>query len=73
MSSSSTDENIKKTSASPSEVDEINEVKNDGFNPDKMKIECLCPKCGQKHTMNIYWIGRGTPRKFCLLCKGSIS
>ena len=37
---------------------------------DKMKIECICPKCGKKHVMNFRWIGRGTPRKFCPLCKG---
>jgi transposase-like protein len=32
-------------------------------------IECLCPKCGQKHIMNIHWIGRGVPRKFCKHCR----
>ena len=37
----------------------------------KMKVECICPKCGSKHMMNFHWIGRGTPRKFCHLCKCS--
>ena len=43
----------------------------DDINFDKMKVECICPKCGNKHTMNFHWIGRGTPRKFCPPCKGS--
>ena len=38
---------------------------------DKMKVECLCPKCGRKHVMTFHWIGRGTPRKYCQSCKGS--
>ena len=38
---------------------------------DKMKVECICPKCGIKHKMNFRWIGRGTPRKYCPTCKGS--
>jgi hypothetical protein len=37
----------------------------------KVKVECICPKCGTKHMMNFRWIGRGTPRKFCPLCKFS--
>jgi len=41
------------------------------INFDKMKVECVCPKCGNKHTMNFHWIGRGTPRKFCQPCKSS--
>jgi hypothetical protein len=69
MSSSNKDENFNKTNATPPEVDEFNMVE-DGLNPDKMKVECICPKCGQKHMMNIYWIGRGIPRKFCQACKG---
>jgi hypothetical protein len=36
---------------------------------DKVKIECICPKCEQIHKMNIHWMGRGTPRKYCTTCK----
>jgi hypothetical protein len=36
----------------------------------KVKVECICPKCGQRHVMTFHWIGRGTPRKYCLSCKG---
>ena len=36
----------------------------------KTKVECICPKCGQRHVMTFRWIGRGTPRKYCLSCKG---
>jgi len=35
----------------------------------KKKVECICPKCGQKHKMTLHWIGRGIPRKYCPLCK----
>ena len=37
---------------------------------DKLKVECICPKCGQKHKLSLHWIGRGTPRKYCPSCKG---
>ncbi len=53
-----------------SRADEPDELY-DNINYDKMKVECICPKCGKKHIMNFHWIGRGTPRKFCLPCKGS--
>ena len=36
---------------------------------DAVTVECICPKCGARHTMNFYWTGRGTPRKFCPRCK----
>jgi hypothetical protein len=36
----------------------------------KMKVNCICPKCGQQHVMSFHWIGRGTPRKYCQPCKG---
>jgi hypothetical protein len=36
----------------------------------KMKVECICPKCGERHVLAFHWIGRGTPRKYCQSCKG---
>lgn len=50
--------------AEDSDFDEIR------YDP-KKKVECICPKCGQKHKMAFHWIGRGTPRKYCALCKVS--
>ena len=38
---------------------------------DKMMVECVCPRCGEKHFMKFRWTGRGTPRKFCFSCRGS--
>ena len=37
--------------------------------PRKLRVECVCPLCRQKHLMSIHWIGRGTPRKFCDRCR----
>lgn len=31
-------------------------------------ITCICPRCGKKHIAKLNWIGRGTPRKFCIAC-----
>ncbi len=45
--------------------DDLEEI----FYDSKKKIECICPKCGQKHKMTLHWIGRGVPRKYCALCK----
>jgi hypothetical protein len=42
----------------------------DGIDYEKMKVECICPKCGKKHFINFHWIGRGTLRKFCPPCRG---
>jgi hypothetical protein len=36
----------------------------------KMKVECICPKCGQRHVKAFHWIGRGTPRIYCPACRG---
>ena len=40
------------TEVIPLEVDEVDEFA-DRKNPAKMKVECVCPMCGKKHTMNI--------------------
>jgi hypothetical protein len=42
------------------------------LDPDKAAVECICPKCGQRHIVNFHWIGRGIPRKYCNLCKNSL-
>lgn len=33
-------------------------------------VECICPMCGKKHHMTMFWTGRGVPRKYCSACKG---
>jgi ribosomal protein S27AE len=38
---------------------------------EKMRIECICPKCGKRHMMQFHWSGTGTPRKYCKKCKSS--
>lgn len=34
----------------------------------KTYVECICPKCRVRHKMNLRWIGRGMPRKYCTSC-----
>lgn len=60
-------DNLSRKSIESREPDEFS----DDVNYDKMKVECICPKCGSRHMMNFHWIGRGIPRKFCPPCKGS--
>jgi Zn ribbon nucleic-acid-binding protein len=40
-----------------------------GYSSSTESVKCYCPKCEQTHTMQILWIGKGTPRKFCQRCK----
>ena len=35
---------------------------------EKMTV-CVCPLCGEKHKMWLFWRGRGIPRKHCEVCK----
>ena len=28
----------------------------------------VCPKCGRKHKVWLFWAGKGTPKKFCKEC-----
>lgn len=55
----------------PEELDDL-ESDDKSYNS-KMKVECICPKCGQRHIMAFHWIGRGTPRKYCQTCKGGFN
>ena len=41
----------------------------DQRDPEKTAVECICPKCGERHIINFHWIGRGTHRKYCPSCK----
>jgi len=38
----------------------------------KTPVECICPKCGQKHIMQFYWTGDFIPRKYCKQCRNLI-
>jgi hypothetical protein len=29
---------------------------------------CICPLCGKRHKLRMYWRGRGAPRKYCADC-----
>ena len=38
------------------------------YNPSNRKVECICPRCGARHRLALFWTGRGTPRKYCADC-----
>jgi len=50
------------------EIDETDPAWDDVYA--KKNTVCICPKCGVKHKMDLFWAGRGLPRKFCPSCKG---
>jgi hypothetical protein len=62
------DERLNNIETKPLDKSKIGKF-DDNIDFDKTRVECICPKCGKKHVMNFHWIGRGTPRKFCPLCK----
>ena len=37
--------------------------------PGERPTEAVCPKCGRKHTVKMFWTGKGTPRRFCDKCR----
>ena len=41
----------------------------EGIDLEKSPIECICPKCGLRHHLCLYWVGRGVPRKYCRTCR----
>lgn len=38
----------------------------------KVGVECICPKCRKRHTMQLHWTGDFTPRKYCKQCKNLV-
>ncbi len=34
--------------------------------------KCFCPKCETYHFLQMRWIGRGKPRKYCQRCKSQL-
>jgi hypothetical protein len=65
-------ENSQKTGLSFSEEFDDFDFDDKSYNS-KMKVDCICPTCSQRHVMIFHWIGRGTPRKYCPSCKGGSS
>jgi len=50
-----------------------NAITDDNFTASvKTSVECICPKCGQRHVMQFYWTGDFTPRKYCKQCRNLI-
>ena len=38
----------------------------------KTDVECICPKCKKRHTMQLHWTGDFTPRKYCKQCRSQV-
>jgi hypothetical protein len=52
-------------------VEEIDPAWDDNYA--KKNTVCICPKCSVRHKMDLFWAGRGLPRKFCPSCRGRFS
>jgi hypothetical protein len=39
----------------------------------KRFIQCICPKCSNRHNIYMLWSGRGKPRKYCANCRPLVS
>jgi transposase-like protein len=57
--------------AGPSDDEAVQELDalSDASRSVKSRMNCVCPGCGKMHIMQIRWIGRGVPRKFCQGCR----
>jgi hypothetical protein len=34
--------------------------------------DCICPRCGRKHQLELYWTGKIPARKNCHLCRTNV-
>ena len=71
MYTQSLDEKLKNNSYPPSNM-KLQQELDEAAIAEKTKVTCICPKCGEHHAMNLVWIGRGKPRKYCQQCKERI-
>jgi hypothetical protein len=39
----------------------------------KKLVRCICPRCHQRHLVYMLWTGRGMPRKYCPMCRSTVS
>ena len=39
------------------------------FQGREQMTECRCPKCRQRHSMKLFWVGRIPADKFCPNCR----
>lgn len=35
----------------------------------RRSIKCICPRCGKKHKLSLFWTGDGIPKKYCKKCQ----
>lgn len=43
------------------------------YDENRKPTECLCPLCREIHILDIHWIGRGIPRKYCSNCTRNLN